>query len=205
MLNRYGFLPCIRNLTRPRFLMPKIQSRNVQAKRSVEDSSVTPPPFKKQFVRQTKAADIHPTTDLDTVEYFFENGSCILYFCLVAKHWLNKINWRVTQSQALLLPVSSFCKGTMDWKTTNWSFRNGIPRSNKNILCKCLHGSLIALACCNSYVCVHGIGIRYWKRSHHYQRKTLLCQHSHQKSGCDWPSDTSPWTWSLFTRNQNSW
>ncbi|KAG2173254.1 hypothetical protein INT43_004628 [Umbelopsis isabellina] len=50
------------------------QSRNVQAKRSVEDSSVTPPPFKKQFVRQTKAADIHPTTDLDTVEYFFENG-----------------------------------------------------------------------------------------------------------------------------------
>lgn len=82
MLNRYGFLPYIRNLTRPRILMSKIQSHNVQAKRSVEDSSVTPPPFKKQFVRQTKAADIHPTTDLDTVEYFFENGSCILYFGL---------------------------------------------------------------------------------------------------------------------------
>jgi hypothetical protein len=79
MLNRYGFLSCVRNLTRPTILMPKIQSRHAQNKRSVEDSTVTPPPFKKHIVRQTKSADIHPTTDLDTVEYYFENGLCELF------------------------------------------------------------------------------------------------------------------------------
>lgn len=72
MLTRYEYLPRIKFILGSIFLIPMVQNIHLQAKRK-SDNAVQPP-TKKRSIQQIKAADIHPTTDLDQAEYFFEKG-----------------------------------------------------------------------------------------------------------------------------------
>lgn len=76
MLIRYEYLPRITSLIDSTFLIPMIQSVQIHTKRKMvtDDQS----PIKRRSPKQRKTVDIHTTTDIPQVEYYFENGEISL-------------------------------------------------------------------------------------------------------------------------------